>query len=420
MARTGTTRTVLALLLGTVVFVAGCGTNPNQPAPQQDPAPATSAPQSQAPAPEPTPTPSPTSSPVTLTSNVDDGAEGVTVDTLLNIKAAHGTLEAVTASTVVQTKSGKEKLTVPGGLNDDRTEWRATDGLEPGTTYAINIDTVAADGTRSSISRTFQTQDLTLDQQTFPSIYPLDGQTVGVGMPVIIRFDIPVTDRANVEKHLHITTTPAQAGSWYWPNDSEVHYRPATYWIAGTKVEVDARLNGVKAGADLYGQTTRSWSFQVGRKVVAEVDLAKHVMRVFVNDKLSRTIQVSAGKAGFTTRNGTKVISEKLRHTPMRSETEDINDPEYYDLDDVEFAMRLTNSGEFFHAAPWNSRHFGKNNASHGCVGMSMADAEWLFNTMAVGDVATFNGSNRGMEPLNGYTDWNLSWPEVKSKSALG
>ena len=32
----------------------------------------------------------------------------------------------------------------------------------------------------------FSTQDLTLDQQTYASVAPLPGETVGVGMPVIV------------------------------------------------------------------------------------------------------------------------------------------------------------------------------------------------------------------------------------------
>lgn len=408
----------LATLAG-VPLISSCGT---PPAPRThrrpDAAPTDTTPE---PAPSSTAPPSPTIPPVTVESNVDDRATGVTVDTILELSVSNGTLTSVEpTATVEDRESGKPvTVTVPGTLAEDGSSWRATDGLDPGVEYTVTIGATNASEDPVTLVRTFTTHELTLDQQTFPAVYPLDGMTMGVAMPAVVRFDIPVTDKANVEKHLHIDVSPKQPGSWYWLNDSEVHYRPKAYWKPGTKVTVDARLNGVKAGKDLYGQESRTFSFQIARRVVAKVDLAEHVLKVYIGDKLARTIEISAGKKGFTTRSGVKVISEKLETTPMRSETDNINDPDYYDLEAVKWAMRLTQSGEFFHAAPWNAPYFGRANVSHGCTGMSNADAKWLFENMRVGDPAEFTGSKRGMEPGNGWTDWNLSWSEVRKRSAL-
>ena len=60
-------------------------------------------------------------------------------------------------------------------------------------------------------------------------------------------------------------------------------------------------------------------------------------MQVFSNGSLLRTIPITTGKAGFTTRSGTKVIIEKFLEKRMNSETVGIgqNDPEFYDIDDV-------------------------------------------------------------------------------------
>jgi hypothetical protein len=62
------------------------------------------------------------------------------------------------------------------------------------------------------------------------------------------------------------------------------------------------------------------------------------------------------------------------------------NDPEYYRLD-VEYAMRVTYSGEFLHAAPWSAGSQGVANVSHGCVGMATENAAWLFDITKRGDV---------------------------------
>ena len=111
-------------------------------------------------------------------------------------------------------------------------------------------------------------------------------------------------------------------------------------------------------------------------------------------------IPVSTGKDGFLTRNGTKVIMEKHVLKIMDATTIGISksDPEYYRLE-VPYAMRVTWSGEFVHAAPWSVGSQGRDNVSHGCVGMSMSNAIWLFNQTTVGDVVQVNGSPRTLEP---------------------
>lgn len=60
-----------------------------------------------------------------------------------------------------------------------------------------------------------RTKALRLAEQTYPPVVaPLPGETVGVGIPVIIvTFDVPVTGKANVQKHMHVTSTPAQPGN---------------------------------------------------------------------------------------------------------------------------------------------------------------------------------------------------------------
>ena len=80
---------------------------------------------------------------------------------------------------------------------------------------------------------------------------------------------------------------------------------------------------------------------------------------------------------------------------------------------------RATFSGEFIHAAPWSVGSQGSANVSHGCVGMSTANAGWLYNMTKVGDVVEVTGTNRSMELSNGYGDWNLSWADWQEGSAL-
>ncbi len=351
--------------------------------------------------------------PVKVMANVDFGARDVPVDTRLTLEADGGTLRKVTVDSAVGA--------VPGKMSGDNVTWVADSLLEPGTDYAVTTVARRSDGAPVTRRTSFHTVDLTLDQQTYPSVAPLAGETVGVGMPVIVTFDVAVTDKATIEKHLSVTSTPKQPGAWHWISDHEVHWRPKSYWRAGTDVAVDVDINSVPAGAGIFGQEDRHVEFHVGSANIYKVNAQTHQMQVFSDGKLLRTIPITTGKPGFTTRSGVKVIIEKFRRHRMNSETIGIgkNNPEYYDLDNVEYAMRVTYSGEFVHAAPWSVGSQGYANVSHGCTGMSTSNAGWLYSISKRGDVVEYTGTDRQMEFTNGYGDWNESFATYAKGSAL-
>jgi len=412
-------RTLLTGLTGTVLLataLAGCGAlSSGQAGGAASSQPTAAAEQgSQGAA---TASPSPTTPPVELSANVADKASKVKVSTLVQVKADAGTVSKVKLTyTGVDGKGQQVKGSVDGSLAEDGSGWKAQERLEPSATYTLAITGRNTADETTTTKTTFKTQQLTLAQQTFPSLYPLPDSNVGVGMPVVVRFDVPVTDKAAVEKQLHVTAKPAQQGTWHWYSGSEVRYRPASYWKPGTKVTVDADLNGVNAGGGIYGQSSASTSFTVGRSLVTKVDLASDVATVYRNGKKVRTIYVSGGKPGWQTRSGTKLIMAKEFNKKMTNEM--IGAEEDYTLV-AKYALRITNSGEFLHSAPWNAGNFGVRNASHGCVGMSVADSAWLYENTLIGDPVVTTGSSRGLEQGNGYSDWDVSYKTYAQGSAL-
>jgi lipoprotein-anchoring transpeptidase ErfK/SrfK len=350
-----------------------------------------------------------------ISSSIRRGAKGVDIERKLELRVESGTFDEVQVT-------GPRGVIVEGRMSAEKTRWVSKTRLEANSRYKVTSSAVDSNGLESSFESGFRTRALTLDEQTYPSFVPVDGQTVGVGMPVIIRFDVPVTDRAAIERHLKVTSQPAQAGAFHWLSGQEVHWRPRTYWKPGTDVKVVADIGGVPAGGGIYGQTDRTMNFHVGDSMVSKVDMNTYQMRVFRNGEQVRTIPITTGEQPkFTTRSGTKVIIEKFRHKRMNSETIGI-DPDSadgYDLDDVEYAMRVTYSGEFVHAAPWSVGQQGNANVSHGCTGMSTANAEWLYNNTNVGDVVEYTGTDKYMTMTNGFGDWNTSFADYRAGSAL-
>ena len=349
-----------------------------------------------------------------ITATIPAGATDVKVNRSLRLNVTDGTFSDVT----VTGKSSK----VDGTLSTDKLSWQSTTRLQPGETYRVRGVAVDDDGKETVYRSRFSTEALSLDQQTFPSFFPQPGSTVGVGMPAIIRFDVPVTNKASIEKHLHVTSVPAQPGAFYWVSDTEVHWRPKKFWQAGTKVTVDADIDSVPAGNGVYGQKSRVSSFTIGRSMISKVDMNTHQMRVFRDGKLIRTIPITTGQQPkFTTRSGIKVIVEKYRRKRMNSETVGIdpNGPDGYNIAGVEYAMRVTYSGEFVHAAPWSVASQGHANVSHGCTGMSTANAGWLFGQSIIGDVVDYTGTTKEMTLTNGIGDWNLPFKDYETGSAL-
>ena len=86
---------------------------------------------------------------------------------------------------------------------------------------------------------------------------------------------------------------------------------------------------------------------------------------------------------------------------------------------DIDFAQRITWSGQFIHAAPWSEGKQGHVNVSHGCVNVSEKMGAWLFSRTMMGDPITVSGTGSPLKNGNGWTDWNISYAQFKQGSAL-
>ena len=76
------------------------------------------------------------------------------------------------------------------------------------------------------------------------------------------------------------------------------------------------------------------------------------------------------------------------------------------------FSVRISNSGEFVHAADWSTASQGNSNVSHGCVNVSPADGQWFYDFTQIGDVVDVVGSPVQLEPTNGWGDWQIPWAQ--------
>ncbi len=135
-------------------------------------------------------------------------------------------------------------------------------------------------------------------------------------------------------------------------------------------------------------------SFSIGAKHVSVADAATHVMEVYDGDRLVQTFPMSAGGPEFPSRNGPHVVTELNRDRVMDSSTYGVPvDSLNGYRTPVEFAVRLSNNGEFVHSAPWSVAQQGRENVSHGCINLSPERAGWFFGFSRPGDVVEIKNS---------------------------
>jgi lipoprotein-anchoring transpeptidase ErfK/SrfK len=359
-------------------------------------------------------TPTVTPTPAELTVSPADDSAGVLPSEPITVQATVGTLGDVK---VVDAKGNAVK----GDVGADGA-WKSTGLLAPDTAYTVTAKASGPDGTASTTTSTFTTIKPKVTA-TYGILY--SGQTVGVGAPVSIQFDSAVTDakyRAQVEKLVKVTTTPAQKGAWGWLDNRQLMWRPAKYWVPGTKVSVSAPLTGVQTGKDKWVANDDSASFSIGSSMISYVNIKTHQMKVTQGGQVVRTIPVSTGKPGklTETRSGVKVIIGKQDKVTMDSATVGIpkGNPNYYKID-TQWNLRVTWTGEFLHSAPWSVGAQGSTNVSHGCTNLSPANAQWMYDNSKVGDVVVFTGSSRVFQPTEGIGVWQYSFSQWQKQSAL-
>ncbi|GAA2609106.1 Ig-like domain-containing protein [Actinomadura fulvescens] len=352
-----------------------------------------------------------------------DGSSRVRPDSRVAVTADGGTLAEVT----VRTGGG---LVVAGAFTADRTRWRAGRGLKPDAAYEVTAKATGSGGKTTTVTSRFRTLK---PAGTFgiADITPMSDRSerVGVGSPIIVTFNRPVSDRAAVERVLEVEAQKPVPGAWRWVSSTRVIYRTKKYWPAHQKVRFTARLTGVAAAKGVYGVADVTRRFAIGAAQISTVNARTHRMTVRRDGRVVRTLPVSTGSGGrvvngediFLTASGVHLVMDKKRVERMTSEGSGI-DPKDKDNGwdvNVNWAVRISASGEYVHQSNGGYQYLGVSNQSHGCVRTTPSGAQWFFGLAQRGDVVDVVGTARRLPWTNGWSYWQLSWNQWRSGSAL-
>ncbi|MDF3141862.1 MULTISPECIES: Ig-like domain-containing protein [unclassified Streptomyces] len=353
----------------------------------------------------------------------EDGTDNASINNSAAVTVSKGTLTEVTMTTA-------EGAAVEGAISADKTSWKPNAQLERSTTYKISVTAKDSKGLEAHENASFTT--VSPNNSFLGYFTPEDGSTVGVGMPVSINFDKSITNKADVQKGITVSTTSGQEVVCHWFNDTRMDCRPDEYWQEGSTVTLKMALDGVQGADGVYGVQQKTVTFKIGRNQVTYVDAKTKQMKVTQDGKTIKTIPISAGSPENKTYEGIMVMSEMFKETRMNGATVGFTDDDgkgEYDIKDVPHAIRLTNSGTFVHGNYWGAKSiFGSVNTSHGCVGLSDTKGAndkgtagyWFYTNSIVGDVVIVqNTGDKTVSPDNGLNGWNMDWAQWKAGSAV-
>ncbi|MGW5638462.1 L,D-transpeptidase [Streptomyces sp. NPDC003832] len=352
-----------------------------------------------------------------------DGTDNASINNSAAVTVSKGTLTKVTMTT-------SEGTAVAGAISADKKSWKPEAQLERSTTYKIAVEAEDADGRVAHENASFST--VSPDNSFLGYFTPEDGSKVGVGMPVSLNFDKAITNKADVQKGVTVTSSSGQEVACHWFNDTRMDCRPDEYWQEGSTVTLKLALDGVEGAEGVYGVQQKTVTFTIARNQVSYVDANTKQMKVTQDGKIVKTIPISAGSPENKTYEGTMVMSEMFKETRMNGATVGFTDDDgkgEYDIKDVPHAIRLTNSGTFIHGNYWGADSvFGNVNTSHGCVGLNDTkgaddkgtEGYWFYANSMVGDVVVVeNTGDKQVSPDNGLNGWNMSWADWKAGSAV-
>jgi lipoprotein-anchoring transpeptidase ErfK/SrfK len=259
-----------------------------------------------------------------------------------------------------------------------------------------------------------------------------DGSEYGVGMPIIAFFSRAITNAAPLQQATVATVNGKRiAGAWYFERSAyypgypiQGDFRPKKFWPAHSHVFVKIPAKGLSAGHRMAYDDSLTSSWTTGARHIGVVDDASHTLTITNDGRHYGTFPVSLGAPATPTFRGIKVIMEQLPSVCMTDTRHTYNEC------GIKWDSRVTRTGEYLHAAPWNctgapgctgpQNNIGHADSSNGCTNLLPNDALRLYHFLRIGDVIEYpNADGHPMTMNDGYGDWNVPWSQWRSGGSV-
>lgn len=179
-----------------------------------------------------------------------------------------------------------------------------------------------------------------------------------------------------------VSIEPGTMGAWEWVEPDRLEFQPLDDWQQGAQVTI--RLKGgpeaLRGSSGSYLRENVESTFTTKPSKLIDVNLAEQKVYLYDDEKLVRTLICSSGSQATPSLTGTYAIYAKAEKVDMRGEG--------YFAPNVPWVL-MFNGDYTIHGNYW-ATSFGTP-SSHGCIGLPVSDAEWLYNWSPIGTIVSIH-----------------------------
>ncbi|MHB8922600.1 MAG: L,D-transpeptidase family protein [Thermoleophilia bacterium] len=254
------------------------------------------------------------------------------------------------------------------------------EGYEQGQKYQLTINSAEAENGATLQHPYLQTISTTDPLKVV--FIPGDGESgVSAGERPSMTFSEKIRNPDVLESL--VSLEPTTLGAWEWDADGRtVEFIPLQSWTQGAKTTIRLKggPEGLRTETGSYLREDVESSFTIKPSKYIDVDLTAQRVMLYDNDQLVKTMICSSGSLATPSLTGTYAVYAKAEKVDMRGEG--------YFAPNVPWVL-MFNGDYTIHGNYW-ATSFGAP-TSHGCVGLPLTDAEYLFNWTPIGTIVSIH-----------------------------
>ncbi len=253
------------------------------------------------------------------------------------------------------------------------------EGYEQGQSYTLAFTAATAEN-GATLKQPYSQAIVTTDPLKVIFV-PGDGESaVSRGARPTLTFTEDIRNPEIADSILAVE--PSTLGSWEWIAADTLEFRPLDTWTEGAQVTISLKggTEGLRGVSGSYLREDVQSTFTIKPSKFIDVNLSAQTVTLYEHDQQVRTMICSSGSKATPSLTGTYAVYAKAEKLDMEGEG--------YSAPDVPWVL-MFNGDYTIHGNYWATT-FGVP-SSHGCVGLPVPDAEFLYNWAPIGTIVSIH-----------------------------